>query len=111
MCTRRTGGAQYVPDLKRSSRGYRPWTPENPKHKLSTETGQLQLEAVEQGLEILLQIRRVVFRRLFVHTRDSILAGTLIRLQEKTDVDVVGEAGERHLRRFPRQLRYPLKFR
>ena len=83
MCTRRTGGARYVPDLARSSSDCR----------LST------------------QVQPVVLGRLSVHARSPVLAGPVVSLEQPGEVQVVVERSESHLRRLLRQLRYPLLFR
>ena len=83
MWTRRTGGARYVPDFAR----------------------------FEQRPEVVLQMRRVLLRGLSVHARRAVLARAPVRLAQPVDVDVVRERRERHVGRFPRQLRYPFEFR
>ena len=66
------------------------------------------LRAVEQRPEVVLQVRCVLLRRLSVHARGPVLARAPVRLAQPVDVDVVGQRRERHLRRLPRQRRYPL---
>ena len=83
MWTRRTGGARYVPDFARSSSDRR----------LSSRCAAYSL------------------RGLPVHARRAVLARAPVRLAQPVDVDVMGERRERHVGRFPRQLRYPFEFR
>ena len=83
MCTRRTGGARYVPDFARS----------------------------QQRLEIPLQILGVLLGRLLIHADRPVLAGASIRLPQELDVDVLREGPERHPGHLPRQFRYPLESR
>ena len=70
-----------------------------------------RLRAVQQRLEVGLQVRRVLFRGLFVHAHGAILARAPVCFLEPVDVDVMGKREERHRRRLLRQLRYALDFR
>ena len=69
------------------------------------------LEAVEQGLEVHLQMRCVVVRRLSVQSDGPVLSRSGVRRSEKLHVDVMSQAREHHLRRLSGQLGYPLSFR
>jgi hypothetical protein len=67
--------------------------------------------AVEQALQVSLQILFVVSRGHSVYAHRSILAGASIRFLQPVDVHQVGQRGERHLRRLLRQRCYPFLFR
>ena len=60
------------------------------------------LGAVEQRLEVLSQIRRIVLDRLSVHARGPVRANAQVRFVEPTQVDVVGQGSESHRRRLLR---------
>lgn len=62
------------------------------------------LEAVEQRLEIALQIDCIFRRRLVVDTHRTVLACLLIGDAEKLHVDVMGQRADGHLRGRPCQL-------
>ena len=83
ICTRRTGGARYVPDFARSRSDWR----------LSS------------------RFSLVVGPGLSVHARGPVLAGPVERRFQPVDVHQVGQRSESHLRRLFRQLCYPLLFR
>ena len=83
MCTRRTGGARYVPDLAR----------------------------FKSDLEVLLQVPLVAVPGLSVHARRPVFAGPVEGRFQPVDVHQVGQRSEGHLRRSSRQLGYPLLFR
>jgi hypothetical protein len=83
MCTRRTGGARYVPDFVRCS----------------------------SPLEVGLQVRRVLTRGLSVHADRTVLAREAHGLSEHLDVDVMRERLERHVWDALRQLCYPFESR
>ena len=70
-----------------------------------------RLEAIQQRLEVQLQVRRVVRRRLAIHADHAVLARPPMRFAQEVYVDEVGERRHHHLRRLPRQFRYPLEFR
>jgi hypothetical protein len=67
--------------------------------------------AVEQSLQVTLQVLFVFVRRHSVHADRSVLAGSSVRFFQPVDVHQVGQRGERHLRRLFRQSRYPFLFR
>jgi hypothetical protein len=69
------------------------------------------LRAVEQTLQVALQVPLVVFRGHPVHAHGAILAGALVRFLQPVDVHQVGQRSECHLRRLFRQRCYPLLFR
>ena len=83
ICTRRTGGARYVPDLARSSSDRR----------------------------LPRRFAVVVRGRLSVHARGPVRPRAQVRLVQPTQVDVVSQGSESHVRRLLRQLSYPLLFR
>ncbi len=59
-----------------------------------------RLEAIEQRPEVLLQIRRVLRRRLAVDAERSVLARASVGLVQQLQVDVMGQRREHHLRCF-----------
>ena len=83
MCTRRTGGARYVPDFARSKSDWR----------------------------FCLQVLRILGPGLSVHARCPVFAGPMEGLTQPVDVHQIGQRSESHLRRSSRQLGYPLLFR
>ena len=70
-----------------------------------------RLEAVEQGLEIPLQLLCILRRGLPVHSRRAIFSRALERFPEELDVNVMRQSPERHSRHLPSQCRYPSKSR
>ncbi len=83
ICTRRTGGAWYVPDFR----------------------------AVEQSLQVALQVTLVIFRTHAVNAHGTVPAGPSVRFFQPVKVHQIGQRSERHLRRLFRQRCYPFLFR
>ena len=79
-----------------------------PDRRRSVRAG---LRAVEQRLEIDLQVRRVRFRALSVDTSRAVLAREPVGFTEKVDVDVMSERPDRHARCALRQFRYSFESR
>ena len=69
------------------------------------------LEAVEQRLEVGLQIRRLLVRRLSVQSHRPVFPRYYISRVKHVPVDVVSQAREHHVRCLSGQLGYPLSFR
>ena len=69
------------------------------------------LQAFVQRHEILLEVRRVLLRRLAVDSDSSILARASMSLVQEPEVNVIGQGGEHHPRCFLCQLRYSMKSR
>jgi len=70
-----------------------------------------RLCSIQQRLEVLLQIRRVLARGLAIHSRCSILARPPISLVEPFGIDMMRQRAQRRVGHLLRQCRYPLKFR
>ena len=70
-----------------------------------------RLEPIQKRLEVLFQPFLIVLAGLAVDTRGPVLACAAESLSQKLHVDVVGQAQKGPLRRFPRQVCYPLKSR
>ena len=67
-----------------------------------------RFEPVQQRLQVFLQIRRILGRRLAVNSGRAILPGPPVGLLQQLDVDVMGQRRERQLRCLSRQFCYPL---
>src|SRR5262249_44745002 len=70
-----------------------------------------RLGTVQECREVVEQAPTVFLGRLSVHAWSTVLAGTLVRLDQPYQVQVVIERSECHRRRLLRQFRYPLLFR
>ncbi len=70
-----------------------------------------RLGAIQQRAQVLVQVLRILLRRLPVHPRRAILAGAPVGLLQPGDVDVMRQGGKRHLRGLPGQRGYPLASR
>jgi hypothetical protein len=66
---------------------------------------------LQQRTEVVLQVRRIGFGRLPVHPHRPVFTGAAVGFPQPVQVQVMSQRGERQLRRFPRQFRYPLLFR
>jgi len=70
-----------------------------------------RLRAVEQDLQVPLQILFVLLRGHSIHAHGTILAGAPVRFLQPVHIHQLGQRSERHLWRLFRQLCYPLLFR
>ncbi len=69
------------------------------------------LRSLQQRPEVLLQLRRIGFARLAVHSDGAVLARPSVRFAQPLNIHVVCKRGESCLWLVLRQLRYPLEFR
>jgi len=70
-----------------------------------------RLHAVQQGVEVPLQVDGVLVCGLVIDADGPVLAGAPVGLPQEVHVDVVREGAERGSDDLPRQCRYPVEFR
>jgi hypothetical protein len=84
------------------------WDMHPPHRRRSVRAG---LGPFQQRLQVPPQVHRIVRSRLSVHARGPVVPRSQVSLVQPTEIDVVSQGGESHVRRLLRQLSYPLLFR
>jgi hypothetical protein len=70
-----------------------------------------RFQSIYQTLQVLLQVGRIMLRRLSIDPNRTVFARALIRVPQPFDVEVMVQRRERHRWILCRQLGYPLLFR